>query len=335
MLVGASFSDSTAGRPAGTSCWMPSLCRKLRRHLPPPLFSHLCRCSASITLVCRRWREVFLSAPQLWREYALAPAEGLAQQQQAERAATHAAVLARVGGAVHKLRLHATPALVAALAQSGSASCRGTHATTGSRSAVTWACLRALSPEALSELKLTLALPSPTAAQQLAAALDLARFTKLQLLELRVHLAPVPASLAAALCQLPLLRRLTLHSGTHPLPPGALLPAACPALTSLTRLELRCQRLPPTEAFTALGSLQCLHLVEAVHAASPAAAEGAAPCCDGRQPPLPDSLPNFAAFSAGLRHLSVTRELAVRAGMWEWRQNLAARLLSELLFPGV
>ncbi|KAL4451650.1 hypothetical protein ABPG75_007312 [Micractinium tetrahymenae] len=277
------------------------------------------RSGMALTLVCRRWRRAFFCEPALWRQVAIVPAEGLGPQQQAERSATQAAVLARVGAAVHELCLVVTPALAAALAhssggsgssrQGGSGGSDGSHKGGGDSGGSCWACLQALCPEALAELRLTTCLPSPSDVQQLADSLDLARFSRLQLLEMHIRLAPMPASLAAALGQLPRLQRLTVHSFSHALPPGAL-PAACPALRRLARLELRCQSLPPTEAFTALDRLQRLHLADSDPAAA-AAAVGASTRGDAGQQPLPDCLPNLAAFPPSLRHLTISRQLAV------------------------
>lgn len=183
---------------------------------------------ATITLVCRRWQDVFYSEPALWRELSLL-AESLDEAEEAGQAAhwfaAKTCLLQRVGGFVQHLHYselvgtggdEPEPLQVQQLAVRAGSSWRLSSSVLGQ-----------LSPASLQTLWLQ---GGPV---DVAACFALQRFTGL--LDLSIECCePMPDCIALVLHSLPRVRQLSLIGGTQP----AGLPEALRHLPQLTRLDV-------------------------------------------------------------------------------------------------
>ncbi|KAL4421552.1 hypothetical protein ABPG75_010843 [Micractinium tetrahymenae] len=202
----------------------------------------------AITLVCKRWREVFNATPALWRCFTLNP-----QLHQKSCAQQHAC-LAALHGLLQRVAPHVTSFSIAML---GHIDVHG-----GPLGWPALRFLRLLQPSVLASLSL-LHLPADAPATCEEAVRELLRHPQLTALELSqawcsdADAVPLPASLAHALDSLPHLRALSLSTSLA-LPEGLL--AAVQRLQGLTRLSLEAKSLPPLGALTTLCTLLQLEL---------------------------------------------------------------------------
>ncbi|KAL4434466.1 hypothetical protein ABPG75_000907 [Micractinium tetrahymenae] len=260
----------------------------------------------TITLVCKRWRRLFLEEGSLWNRFRLVPGRTVADA--GSWLPCKLALLRRVAPLVRKLTVADGPAGPGAWQLDGS---RGGSSSASRQPSLAAVLAECFPPPASGLVQLVIscaaqALPASTAEA-------VGRMSRLQGLAIEgASLPPAPA-LGALLGGLPALRALLLSSASAPLPAGVV-GTLVPHAARLTALELSTTSaaLPPAGTLDQLTGLSCLCSLTLADGR-----QGAS--LDPLQLPAPAHFPSLEAFDyrvAGLFQVAGARMLEC-----SWKQH--------------